>query len=309
MSDNYSNYTDADNIEHIYQPRKKAPLIVAVVIIVLLIIGISQSLVVTKENEYTLVRQFGKVENIVSEAGLSFKIPFIQSTSTLPKELMLYDLTASDVITQDKKTMVLDSYVLWRITDPLKFVQSLNSQIVNAESRINTMVYNSSKNVISSLSQADVISGREGALSRAIMNNIGNTADQYGIQLVAIETKHLDLPSDNKAAVYERMISERNNIAAAYTASGESEATKIRTETDNNITVSISEAEAKAEKIVAEGEAEYMRILSEAYKDESRADFYTFVRSLDAARKSMNGDKTIILASDSPIAQIFNNIE
>lgn len=297
-----------NNVEYIRQPRKKAPLIIAAVVLVLVVIILAEALVVTKENEYTLVRQFGKVEKVIDSAGLSIKLPFIQSTSTLPKALMLYDLTASDVITEDKKTMVVDSFVIWQINDPLKFVQTLNS-IANAESRINTIVYNSVKNIISSMHQQEVISGRDGALSEAIMNNIGDVTDQYGIDLVAIETKHLDLPSDNKDAVYERMISERNNIAASYTASGESEAKMIRTLTDNEITVNVSEAQAEAEKIIAEGEAEYMRILSEAYKNESRAEFYNFVRSLDAAKLSMKGDKTLILPKDSPIADIFNRIE
>jgi len=161
------------------------------------------------------------------------------------------------------------------------------------------------------MSQADVISGRDGELSKAIMANIGTTMNQYGIELLSVETKHLDLPSDNKNAVYERMISERNNKAATFTAEGESEAKMIRTQTDYEITISVSEAEAKAESIVAEGEAEYMRILAEAYADESKSEFYTFVRSLDAAKASLlgSGKKTLILNQDSPIAQIFNTAE
>lgn len=297
-----------DNIERIRQPRKKAPFIIIAILAVIAIIVLSNSLVVTMENEYTLVKQFGKIEKIVPEAGLSFKVPFIQTTDTLPNTLLIYDLTQSDVITEDKKTMVVDSYVLWKIVDPLRFVQTL-TLIPNAESRINTIVYNSMKNVISSMEQQEVITSRDGVLNEMIMNNIGSTMDQYGIKFISIETKHLDLPSDNKAAVYERMISERNNIAASYTASGESDAKKIRTETDNEIVVSVSEAEAKAEKIISEGEAEYMRILSGAYNTADRADFYTFVRSLDAAKKSLKGDKTLILDSKSPLAQIFNEAE
>ncbi len=297
------------DIEHIRPKRTGLKILIAAVIV--LAIGIfSTSVVVTEQNEYTLIKEFGRVDRVITEAGISFKMPFIETTSSIPKQTLIYDLAASDVITMDKKTMVADSYVLWRISDPVKFVKTLNSQVSNAESRINTTVYNSMKNVISSMSQAEVITGRDGALSQAIMDNIGESMDQYGIELICVETKHLDLPSDNKAAVYERMISERNNIAASYTAEGESEATKIQTTTDNEIAISISEAEAKAEKLIAEGEAEYMRILSEAYKDQSRSDFYTFVRSLDAAKASLTGqNKTLILSSDSPIAQIFNTIE
>lgn len=276
----------------------------------LLIILLGSSMVVTRQDEYKIVREFGKIVKIVDTAGLSFKVPFIQSTQSLPKNVQLYDLPISDVITKDKKTMVCDSFVLWRITDVQKFVRSLNGQVGNAESRINTIVYNSIKNVISSMAQADVISGRDGELSEAIQRNIGATPEQYGIELTAVETKHLDLPDANKTAVYERMISERNNIAAQYEAEGNSEAKKIKTDTDTSIEVKVSEAEAQAEKIIAEGESEYMKILSKAYNSKDKADFYTFVRSLDAAKATMTGDnKTLILSKDSPIAQIFTTIE
>lgn len=280
--------------------------IVAVIAVILL----GSSMVVTEENEYTLVKQFGKIEYVIEEAGLSFKIPFIQSTDTLPKEILIYDLAASDVITMDKKTMVADSYVLWRIVNPQLFVQTLNSQVANAESPINAVVFMHMKNIISSLEQAEVISGRDGELTKMIMANIGDRMEQYGIELINVEIKRLDLPDDNKNAVYERMISERNNIAASYTAEGEAEATKIRTQTDYEISVSISEAKAKAEATVAEGEAEYMKKLSEVYSDEARSDFYTFVLSLDAAKASLIGEnKTLILDEDSPMAQIFNTVE
>ncbi|MBQ7359249.1 MAG: protease modulator HflC [Lachnospiraceae bacterium] len=279
--------------------------IAGVVLVGLLIVG-SSSFVITNENQYSLVRQFGKIDHIVDEAGISFKIPFIQSVDTLPKQTLLYDLATSDVITSDKKTMITDSYVLWTITDPLKFAQTLNCSISNAESRMDPIVYNSTKNVISSMTQAEVISARDGELAAAVIDNIGNALDQYGITLLSFETKHLDLPSDNKTAVYERMISERDNIAATYTAEGASEAQIIKNTTDMEVTMMLSEANKQAEILVAEGEAEYMRILSEAYADASRTEFYTFVRSLDALKVSMvGGNKTLFLSSDSPIAQIF----
>ena len=279
--------------------------ILIIILFVALMVGAS-SIVVTQENEYSLVRQFGKIDHIVENAGVSFKIPFIQSVDTLPKQTLLYDLSPSDVITSDKKTMICDSYILWHITDPQKFAQTLNSSITNAENRLDTIVYNSTKNIISSSTQEEVISGRDGELSAAIIANIGTALDQYGIELLDFETKQLDLPSDNKAAVYERMISERDNIAATYTAEGSSEAQKIKNTTDKEVTVMLSEAEKNAEILIAEGEAEYMRILSEAYADESKQDFYSFVRSLDALKASMTGNnKTVILSPDSPIAQIF----
>ncbi len=268
------------------------------------------SLTVTRQNEYKLVRQFGKVQRVIDQPGLSLKIPFIETTATLPKQTLLYDLAPSDVITRDKKTMITDSYVIWKISDPLKFARTLNSSIENGESRINTAVYNATKNAISSMSQDEVITSRDGELSAMVMDAVDDNMEQYGISVMLFETKQLDLPDDNKEAVYERMISERDNIAATYTAEGSSEAKVIRNTTDKEVAIQISEAQKQAEILEAEGEQEYMRILAEAYGEEGRTEFYSFVRSLDALRNSMKGEnKTVILSSDSPIAQIFDGAE
>ena len=280
--------------------------IAAVLIIVVLLGILGSSVVVTAEDEYTLVRQFGRISKVVDQPGVSMKIPFVQTTDTYPKQTLLYDLVPSEVITRDKKTMITDSYVLWRISDPMRFAQTLNGSTTNAESRINTSVYNALKNAISSMNQDEVITSRDGELSAMVMERIDASMEQYGIELLMFETKQLDLPEDNKAAVYERMISERDNIAATYTAEGNSEAQVIRNTTDKEVAISISEAEKQAEILIAEGEAEYMRILSEAYDTEEKTEFYSFVRSLDALRSSMTGDeKTVVLSADSPIVQIF----
>ncbi len=304
--------------------------------IVILWIGLS-SIIICKEDEYKLIRQFGRVERVVTQAGISFKIPLIESVDTVPREVLLYDLPASDVITSDKKTMIIDSYVLWRVTDPLKFAQTLSYSVSNAENRIDTWVYNAMKNTISSMKQDEVIKSRDGkmtvtlqedevvagsndlileqkeevveikSLTEEIMDHIGTIYDQYGIEIMAVEVKKLDLPDDNKQAVYTRMISERENIAAQYIAEGQSEAKIIQNTTDKEVSIKLSEAKAKAEQLIAEGEAEYMNILSDAYNDASKSDFYSFVRSLDAAKASMkgNGNKTLILPADSPIAEVF----
>ena len=286
--------------------KKKTKIIVPAVAVVLLA-GVAASVTVTAQNEYKLIRQFGKVDRVIDAPGISFRIPFLESTQSLPKETLLYDLAASDVITKDKKTMISDSYVLWRISDPLKFAQTLNSSIESGESRINTAVYNATKNAISSLTQDQVITSRDGELSQMVLNAIGTNMDQYGIELIKFETKQLDLPDDNKEAVYERMISERDNIAATYKAEGSSEAKVIRNTTDKEVAIQISEAKKQAEILEAEGEQEYMKILAEAYGEKDRQEFYSFVRSLDALKNSMTGgDKTVILSAYSPIAQIFN---
>ncbi len=289
----------------------KVTLVWKIIIALLILFAIvSSSVVITNQNRYSVIRQFGEVTTIYTTPGIAFKIPFIQTSSELNKEIMLYDLPISDVITKDKKTMVADSFVMWKITDPKLFIQTLNGSVYNAENRISNSVYNSLKNTISAKSQNEVISGRDGELANEILDGVGDSLEQYGITLLSVETKRLDLPDDNKEAVYQRMISERNNIAASFTAQGESDAQVIRSTTDKEVEIMLSEARALADATVAEGEAEYMSILSEVYSDPDKADFYTYVRSLDAAKASLeNSNNTLFLNSDSPLAEIFYNIE
>lgn len=287
---------------------KKKMIIIPIAIVALVLL--LSSLVVTKPGEYRVIKQFGRIvrveQNDGKSYGLSFKIPFIQSEHVISTKLKLSDLPASDVMTSDKKSMISDCFVLWRIEDPVKFIQKLSSSQQNAESRISSNVYNALKNVISSLTQEEVISGRDGELAALLTEKLGTNLESYGIKVEKIETKMLDLPDENKEAVYKRMISERNNIAASYTAQGEQKAQEIKNDTDETVTVLLAKAEKEADTLVAEGEAEYMRILSEAYNDESKADFYSFVRQLDAIKTTLkNGDDTIVLDKNSPIAEIF----
>ena len=329
--------SNGNKIDNSSEKKKGNKLWIVVVALFVIYIALNSCLIVCHEDEYKLIRQFGRVDRTITDAGLYVKIPFIESVDTVPKKVLLYDLPVSDVITSDKKTMIVDCYVLWRVTDPLKFAQTLSHSIGNAENRIDQLVYNAMKNTISNMSQDEVIRSRDGkievtdvatdtdvenndivldevhktvaikSLTEEIMEKLGTVYEQYGIEIMTVEVKKLDLPDDNKQAVYTRMISERENIAAQYTAEGESQARIIRNTTDKEVSIMLSEANAKAEQIKAEGEAEYMKILSGAYNDGSKSDFYSFVRSLDAAKTSMKGkgQKTLILPADSPIAEVF----
>lgn len=280
------------------------------VILLLLIFLLANGIVVTRADEYSLITQLGKVVRVESTAGPSLRIPFLQSVQKIPRYRMISDLYPSDITTKDKKVMTVDSFVIWDITDPVKYLSSLNASREKAEVRLENVVYNSIKNVLSSTNQADIISGRDGELSKTITENIGTSMDSYGIRIHAVETKKLDLPDSNKESVYQRMISERNNIAAQYTADGEYQSSLIKNETDKTVKETIAKAEAEAEKIKAEGEARYMQILSDAYNDESKADFYNYVRSLDALKASLKGgDKTIILNENSELARILSGSE
>lgn len=272
-----------------------------IIFIIALVIFFSSTIVVY-ENEYVLIKQFGKVERVVDKSGLSFKIPFVESAETLPNNILIYDVQSSDVITSDKKTMVVDSYVLWKITDPVNFTQTLVT-VNNAEARIDTIVYNAIKTVIGGQTQQEVINGRDGELNQQLTN--ATSMEEYGIEIMSVEIKRLDLPDENKSAVYERMISERNQTAASYQAEGEEEAQKIKNKTDKEVAVILSEAEVTAAKTIAEGEAEYMRTLQEAYNTPERQEFYSYIRSLDALKVSMDESKTLILPADIPLTDIL----
>jgi len=286
---------------------KKLTKTVGICLALFIVICASSSVVVTNADEYVLIKQFEKVVRVESNPGLSFRIPFLQSVQRIPNYKMISDLAPSDVTTKDKKVMTVDSFVIWSIDDPVKYLSSLNASKEKAEVRLGNVVYNSIKNVLSSTNQADIITGRDGDLATTITENIGSVMDSYGIHIYAVETKKLDLPDSNKESVYQRMISERNNIAAQHTADGEYQYSLIINETDKTVKETIAKAQAEAEKIKAEGEAKYMQILSEAYNDESKADFYNYVRSLDAIKASMKGNnKTIVLDSDSEMARILS---
>ena len=309
--------------------------------------------VITYPNEYKVIKTMGKISRVTTEPGFSLRIPLVQSETTISKARQLYDIAPTEIYTSDKKKMEVDAYIIWRVTDPVKFTQTLNSSTTSAESKISAMVYGALKTTVSSTSQEELIASRDSALdknvdedglsdleiqditsedlqeeaaetedgmkvidqntrvislSTKILDQLGKDYDpeQYGIEIQMVKIKKLDLPNENKDAVYNRMITERRNIAAAYRAQGESEAQKIRNTTDRETAVMLSEAQASADRLEAEGEAEYMKILSDAYNDPDKAEYYLFVRQLDAAKKSLeNGNTTLFLDSDSPLASLF----
>ena len=280
---------------------------------VLLVIGAAViltlpfSFYVVEPNEYAALFKFGRIVSVSDEPGIKFKIPNINTVRHISKKLHLYDIPRSGVITKDKKSMIADNYVTWRVVDPVKYIQTLNSNESLARERIEAAVYNAIKNVISSMTQDEVIEARGGRLSTEIAEASNSDIGMYGIAIVQTEVKALDLPNDNKAAVYERMISERRNIAASYTAEGNSEAQKIRNRTDRTTAIMIAGAEQSADILAAEGEAQYMRTLQSAYDTPEKAEFYNFIRSLDALKKSFSGkgERVIILDKNSEIGRLI----
>ncbi len=281
--------------------------IIGIIIGLAAIITVFSSLYTVDYMDVVLIQQFGRVVGIQREPGIHVKTPFIQSTFAIYDGSRIYDIPQSDVITRDKKSMIADDYVIWTVDDVMKYYQTLGGVSARAEERIDAAVYNATKNIISSMSQDEVIAARGIELTNMITNESNSDISGYGIKILTAEIKALDLPDDNKAAVYERMISERGNIAAGYKAKGEAEAQKIRNETDKNVRITLANADKQAETLTAEGEAEYMKILSDAYNDEDKSDFYNYIRSLDAIKSSLKNknDNTLILDKDSELARIL----
>ncbi len=295
---------------------KKIIVIAAAVIAVILLLSlISSTMYSVGENQFGIVRQFGQVVDIKNDPGLYFKVPFVQEIDYLPKNTQLYDVTPSDVLTSDKKSLVVDSYAIWKIVDPLEFVQSIGT-LGEMEGRLDAATYSVVKNTLGTMIQTDIImagsdtTNYRNELNKIITDRVNEQVkDEYGVEIVAIEVKKLDLPSDNEAAVYERMISDRKQIAAAYIAEGDLEASKIKNDTDKEAAITVSEAKAKAETLKGEAEAKYMQILAGAYSSSERQDFYSFYRSLETAKTLVkddgNGNMTLILPKDSELAKIF----
>lgn len=279
---------------------------VIIVMIAVILFVVANPCYTVRPNEFVCIRQFGKIVDVADTPGLRFKTPFIQTTQHISTALILYDIPASDVITRDKKSMISDNYVLWHVTDARRYVQTLNAIKARAEERIEAAVYNSLKKFISSMNQEELIAARGNTLDDMVTEDANKDIAVYGIEIKESKIKALDLPEDNKAAVFARMISERENIAAGYTAEGDEAAQKIRNDTDRETAIIRAEAKKNAAQLVAEGEAEYMRILQEAYNTAEKADFYNYIRGLDVLKNTIKGsNKTLILDKDSELVKIL----
>ena len=283
-------------------------IIIGVIVLALLIVS-GSAFYTVEENQYACTFRFSEIVNTVDQAGLHFKIPFVDSVKIFPKEMQFYDIPPSEVLTSDKQNMTVDCYVLWEISDPQQFYRALGTT-AKAEERLNAITYNALKTAMGTLAQADIINMNDGAERNQIYEGISTTVDNqaktYGIHVEDVKIKQFDLPESNLNAVYSRMISERNQMAEKYTADGNYEASIIRNNVDKQVSIMISNAEAEAAKLEAEGEAEYMRMLAAAYNTKDKKDFYEFILALDALKQSLSGEeKTVILDKDSELAKIL----
>ena len=264
---------------------------------------------VVREDQHACVVRFSKIVDIKSEAGIYLKMPFVDDIKVYPKNAQLYDITPADVILQDKKTMNVDSYVMWKISDPLRFFQTIGT-IEEAEARLDALAYNSTQVTLGKLNQEDLINEdppeERNMMYSEISQKVSESASAYGIEIIDVKIKRLDLPAENEQAVYTRMISERNQIAQKYKADGELAAAEIKNAADKEYNTIIADAQLAAEQVIAEGEREYMNLLAAAYDTPEKQEFYKFIRALGALGASLEGSQTtIILDRDSPLAEVL----
>ncbi len=287
--------------------------IIAGVLAVLVIVVAACSFYTVDEDQYACTFRFSEIVKTEQRAGIHFKIPFIDSVEYFTKATQLYDIPPSEVLTSDKQNMTVDCYILWSISDAQQFYRALGTT-AKAEERLNAITYNTLKTAMGTLAQSDIINMNDGSERNEIYESISSTVDAqakaYGIHVEDVKIKQFDLPESNLNAVYNRMISERKQMAEKYTAEGNYEANLIRNEVDKQVNILVSNAEAEAAKLEADGEAEYMRLLAEAYDSVEKKDFYRFTLALDALKNSLNGDdKTVILDADSELGKLLVGAE
>ena len=286
----------------------KKYVIIGVLVLLVLVVA-SGSFYTVAENQYACTFRFAEIVSTQSEPGLHFKLPFVDTVKYFSKATQFYDIPPSDVTTLDKQNMTVDCYVLWRTEDPQKFYRALGTKTV-AEDRLDGITYSVLKNTMGKLNQSDIINENPGSerneIYEAITDTVNEKAATYGIVVEDVKIKRFDLPESNLNAVYTRMISERRQMAEKYTADGKYNASIIINDVDKQVNIMISNARAKAAQLEAEGEAEYMRMLAEAYNTEDKKEFYEFILALDALKASLTGDnKTVILDAESDLAKIL----
>lgn len=279
-------------------------IILSVCIFFLLIIG-SISTFIVKDNEYKIVRQFGEVVKIIDKPGLSFKIPFMQSVTTIPKNQMVYDIQTEEITTKDKKRILIDNYVVWKVNDPKLLINNAGT-LVNAESRMEEFIYSVIRSELGVLNYDEIISDEES--SRGSVNDVVTVKvnellakDNYGVEVVDVRIRRTDLPKDNEQSVYNRMISERQAIAQKYLSEGDADKRRIEADTDHQVVTILSEANKEASTIIASGESEAARIYNNSYSKD--AGFYEMYRTLESYRTTLNDETVIMLPVDSEYAK------
>jgi membrane protease subunit HflC len=274
---------------------KKKPL-AALVVIILALIGLSATLFTVSEAQQAIVLQFGKPLPGVRQPGLHWKIPFIQQVSFFDKRILEYDASPRPIITRDKKTLQVDNFAKWRIIDPLKYLQTVRSES-GAQSRLDDIIYSELRVDLARKDLLDIVSQDRSEIMEQVTKRSDRQARTYGIEVVDVRIKRADLPPENEKAVFGRMKAERNRIARRYRSEGQEQSLKIRAETDKERSILLADAYQKEQEIRGEGDAKAVTIYAEAFQRDP--EFYGFLRTLEAYKKSLKTDTTILLPPQS----------
>lgn len=291
-----------------FQWKKWIPSVVILTVVFAALIIAIANLYVVKENEYKIVRQFGEVVKFESEPGLHMKIPFIQTVTTLPKNLMKHDMNQEEINTKDKRRLIIDNYAVWKITNPKELISNARS-LENAENRMSEFIYSSLRSELGKLNYEEIINDEDssrGSLNDRIAESVNELLknDKYGIEVVDVRIRRTDLPVENEQSVYTHMVSDRQSIAQKYLSEGDAQKRTIEAETDRTVQVQLAEAKRKAAIIRSEGESEAAKIYNAAYSKDP--EFYTLYRTLESYKKTIGEDTVIMIPSDSPYARILS---
>ncbi|MEW6212801.1 MAG: protease modulator HflC [Acidobacteriota bacterium] len=268
---------------------------------------LSRTAFTVDETEYAIVTEFGKPVRTIASAGLKIKWPW-QSLLTFEKRLMIYNPRPSEFLTKDKKNIIVDTYVCWRIADPNRFLQTV-SDLTGAQMRLHDTIWSAMAASLGRTEMAAMVSTNPEEVSVSeMMESVSNQCreramEQYGIEVVDVRIKRLNLPTQNRESVFARMRAERERIARQYRAEGEAEALKIRAEADKEKARILSESYAEAERIRGDGDAQSTKIYASAHSRDPK--FYKLVRTLEAYRKVIDSNTTAILSSDSELLRLL----
>jgi membrane protease subunit HflC len=273
-----------------------------VVLLVVLGIAVSQSLYTVYQTERAIVLQLGQPIRGDVVPGLHVKLPFIQNVIYLDARILTYDSNPAEALTSDKKTIVLDNYARWRITEPLLFYQTLRT-VRQAQARLVDIVYSELRVVVGRYTLEEVVSSKRQEIMRQVITKANELSGEYGVQVIDVRIKRTDLPQENQRAIFGRMQAERERQAKQYRSQGEEEARKIRSAADREVTIMLAEARRKAEVLHGEGDAAAINIFAEALN--KAPEFYEYYRSLEAYRKGLRENGRLILQPGEEFLKFF----
>ena len=269
---------------------------------ILVLLGLTTVFIVD-ETEQVVILAFGKPVRTITEPGINMKVPFpLQEKIKFDDRLLEYDSPPEEILSKDKKTLIVDNYVRWRIVDRLQFLKTVQA-IPTALSRMDDIVYSELRRELGTHDMVEIITENREKLMEIVTFNSNKATLDYGIEVLDVRIRRVDLPAENEESIYARMEAERNRQANKFRSEGEEEAQKIRASTDRDKTIILADAYKEAEGIRGEGDAKAVEIYANAYSADTK--FYEFVRTLDTYKKIIDDKTTLVLPADSRLFKLL----